>query len=289
MGNRELKFCDVGGNEQVPIAVKDGYHDGPVQMHCHDFYEFVYVKEGFTVHYYGESTSVLTEGDIFVIPPGVQHAYTGLHDTRVYNCLFTDEALTDVRDDFRGMPGTAWLFHEESGYEWTRVRLDPAERMQILSVLERMCDEQNSRQLGWQMMMKSLLIRFLTLFSRSYATHYLASTSEKNYLNYVVRVLNYIEQHFSEEIDLTGMAASVDISPDYLSRQFKKVMGLSPVVFLRSYRLARAMDLIREDHSGNFGQVAHAVGYKHLSHFSREFKLFTGMTPSEYKNNYDKI
>lgn len=102
-------------------------------------------------------------------------------------------------------------------------------------------------------------------------------------------MLNYIEANFSGDIDLNLMAEHVDISPDYLSRQFKKVMGLSPAAFLRSYRLARAMDLIRADSTENFGDIAHTVGYKHLSHFSREFKLFTGMTPSEYKNNYYNI
>ena len=290
MRNSQLKFSDFGENDHIPILVQEGSHAGPVQMHSHDFYEVVYVKEGFTIHYYGESTTVLTEGDIFVIAPGIQHAYTGLHYTLVYNCLFTDEAVSDLRENFRGMPGMDWLFHsDEESHEWMRVRLDTAERMRVMSVLERMRDEQENKRLGWQIMMKSLLVRFLTLFSRSYAAHYLASTSEKIYLNYVVRVLNYIEANFSGDIDLNLMAEHVDISPDYLSRQFKKVMGLSPAAFLRSYRLARAMDLIRADSTENFGVIAHTVGYKHLSHFSREFKLFTGMTPSEYKNNYYNI
>ena len=63
----------------------------------------------------------------------------------------------------------------------------------------------------------------------------------------------------------------------------KKIMGLSPVSFLRSYRLARAMDLIRSSQSDNLSTIESSVGHKHLSHFSREFKNFTGVTPSEYK------
>ena len=188
-------------------------------MHSHDFYEFVYVKEGFTVHYYGESTTVLTEGDMFVICPGTQHAYTGLHYTQVYNCLFTADAIADVQESFRDMPGMDWLFNNGNpGSAWMRIRLDTAERMRVLSVIERMKDEQELRQLGWQVMMKSLLIQFITLFSRYYAAHYLANTSEKVYLNYVVKVLNFIEENYARDIDLNAMAAHINICLLYTSR-----------------------------------------------------------------------
>ncbi len=290
MQNKQLRFYDFNESDVVPICMQDTYHTKPIRMHSHDFYEFVYVKEGFTVHYYGESTTVLTEGDMFVICPGTQHAYTGLHYTQVYNCLFTADAIADVQESFRDMPGMDWLFNNGNpGSAWMRIRLDTAERMRVLSVIERMKDEQELRQLGWQVMMKSLLIQFITLFSRYYAAHYLANTSEKVYLNYVVKVLNFIEENYARDIDLNAMAAHINISPDYLSRQFKKIMGLSPAVFLRSYRLARAMDMIRSDATENFSYIAQSVGYKHLSHFSREFKIFTGVTPSEYKNNYYNI
>jgi AraC-like DNA-binding protein len=66
-------------------------------------------------------------------------------------------------------------------------------------------------------------------------------------------------------------------------------MGLSPAVFLRSYRLARAMNIIRGETAENLSDISSAVGYKHLSHFSREFKAFTGVTPSEYKNSCSNL
>lgn len=290
MLDKLLKFSKHTTNGSVPISVLSASHAEPINMHSHDYYELVYVREGFTVHYYEDSTTILTEGDLFIVCPGVQHAYTGLHYTDVYNCIFTDDALRDVRERFRHMPGMEWLIEGTlpDGVVM-RVRLDTSERMRVLAVIERMKEEQDSRRLGWEIMMETLLVQILTLFSRSYAVHYLSNPAEKAYLSYVLRVLTFIEEHYNEPIDLKTMAAHVDISPDYLSRQFKKIVGLSPAVFLRSYRLARAMDMIRSERSENFGEIAQAVGYKHLSHFSREFKCFTGVTPSEYKVNCYKI
>ena len=280
----ELLFSEISGGDSSPVFVQKAFHGSPVLMHSHNFYEIVYVNKGFTVHYYDDTTTVLTEGDLFVVRPGVPHSYTGLHYTEVFNCLFLDGALDGFRADFVGLPGLRWLFDEtHDGTEWTRIRLTASERMRIVAILERMQDEQEHHAANWQQMMKLLLAQLLTLFSRFYSERYLSSTVDNMYLNYVMRILSYIEEHYAEELDLAAMAEIVEISPDYLSRQFKKIMGLSPVAFLRSYRLARAMDMIRSTQNANLSTIAVSVGYKHLSHFSREFKGFTGVTPSEYK------
>ena len=280
----ELLFSQISNGGTSPVFVQKAFHGSPVLMHSHNFYEIVYVNKGFTVHYYDDTTTVLTEGDLFAVRPGVPHSYTGLHFTEVFNCLFLEEAIDDFRSDFVGLSGLRWLSGETfDGTEWTRIRLGASERMRIVSILERMQDEQEHRGTNWQQMMKLLLAQLLTLFSRFYSERYLSSTADNMYLNFVMRILSYIETHYAEELDLASLAEIVEISPDYLSRQFKKIMGLSPVSFLRSYRLARAMDLIRSSQSDNLSTIASSVGYKYLSHFSREFKNFTGVTPSEYK------
>lgn len=287
-----LNYNEIKNSPDSAITVIECCHSTQINMHAHDFYEFVYVEEGFTVHYYGESTTILTEGDMFAICPGVPHAYTGLHYTKVYNCIFTREAVADKLPELSAMPGLDSIFGGNNGHknqEWIRIRLDTAERMRITSVLDRMVEEQRQKQLGWELVQNALLYQFITLFSRYYAGHYVTNPSEKAYINYVVKILKYIEQNYAEDIDLNKMAAHLDISPDYLSRQFKKIMGLSPAVFLRSYRLARAMNIIRCDSAENLSDISAAVGYKHLSHFSREFKSFTGVTPSEYKNSCSKL
>ena len=287
MNHANLNFDNIRESADSNIKVIECYHESQVLTHSHDFYEFVYVREGFTVHNYGENTTILTEGDIFAISPGVSHAYTGLHYTKVFNCIFTQDAIKNRLDTFLKLPGLEYIFGNNHGTEkkeWIRMRLDTAERIRITAVLERMLEEQNQKQLGWEIILNSLLCQFITLFSRYYSEHYISNTSEKAYLNYVVKILRYIESNYSNDIDLNKMADYLGISPDYLSRQFKKIMGLSPAVFLRSYRLARAMNIIRNESAENLSEIASAVGYKHLSHFSREFKSFTGVTPSEYKN-----
>ena len=77
------------------------------------------------------------------------------------------------------------------------------------------------------------------------------------------------------------IAASVGVSSDYLSRQFRQVTGIGVQEYLRRYRFARAMELLQTGLS--VGDVAARVGFGSLCHFSREFKREMGVTPSQYK------
>ncbi len=289
MSSPILLFDDINNGADSTVIVMDMHHVSAVNPHSHEFYEFVYVQEGFTIHNYGDSTTILTEGDMFAVRPGTVHSYTGLHYTKVYNCIFTEEAIKLHMPDLGLLPGLDIIFGKfnEVDDNWVRLKLAAPERIRINSLLKRMLKEQNEKQLGWELVMNSLLLSFLTLFSRYYTAHYIQNTSERNYLIYAVKTLKFIDKNYSQDIDMIDIAASIGVSPDYLARQFKKIMGLTPIVFLRSYRLARSMSLIKNNPFMSLKEIATNVGYKHLSHFSREFKSFVGLTPSEYRLSLD--
>lgn len=273
---------ELGDND--PVKVLDTEHFEKINYHSHDFCELVYVKEGYTVHYYGEHATVLTEGDLFAVSPGVKHAYTGLHYTKVYNCIFIGELFGADLPLFRGMPGVCNLFSETGDETMLRMRLDTPDRIKVISLMEKIKEESLNSLPDRTAMEKALLSQLLIIISRLYTKSYSFSESELAHMNYVLKVLSYIEEHYREDIDLNSMAAHVDISPDYLSRQFKKAIGMSPVLFLRGCRFARAMEIMRlSGGKENFEEVAHKVGYRYLSHFSREFKAFTGLSPTEFK------
>ena len=83
-------------------------------------------------------------------------------------------------------------------------------------------------------------------------------------------------------LSVRDIAAHVGVSGDYLSRQFKQVLGIAAQEYLKRYRFARAMALLQADQP--VGEVARAVGFRSLCHFSREFKKEMGVTPSQYRS-----
>jgi AraC-like DNA-binding protein/mannose-6-phosphate isomerase-like protein (cupin superfamily) len=83
-------------------------------------------------------------------------------------------------------------------------------------------------------------------------------------------------------VNLTDIAAQVGMSQSGLSRYFARATGQSFSDTLRQLRLAKARQLLEvTDHSVT--EVARSSGYRNLSHFNRQFRAETGMTPSEYR------
>ena len=72
----------------VKIAVYNAVQQSNNWNHSHNFYEFVYVTDGFSLHSYNNGTSILTGGDLFAIYPGDIHSYIAAYNAEIYNILF---------------------------------------------------------------------------------------------------------------------------------------------------------------------------------------------------------
>jgi signal transduction histidine kinase/CheY-like chemotaxis protein len=81
-----------------------------------------------------------------------------------------------------------------------------------------------------------------------------------------------------EDFGVDALAAAVGVSRAVLYRRFEP-LDETPHAFLRSARLARAHGLLREQ-AGGVGEIAYAVGFKSLAHFSRSFRDVYGVPPS---------
>lgn len=94
-------------------------------------------------------------------------------------------------------------------------------------------------------------------------------------------VLEWLEEHLDESLDLKSLSVHVGCAPHYLSRLFSKETGLTISQQLRALRIERAAQLMN---SGRFNvtEAAMEVGYNSLSHFTKAFVLEKGVKPSEY-------
>ena len=96
------------------------------------------------------------------------------------------------------------------------------------------------------------------------------------------KILHFIEKHFSEDITLSDLSASANISKSECSRCFKISMGTTPYKYLTEYRLSKAAQLLVKTNEP-VGNIAVAVGFHQMSHFGKCFKEKTGYSPKEYR------
>lgn len=89
------------------------------------------------------------------------------------------------------------------------------------------------------------------------------------------------ERYFEPGITNDALAALCGISTVYFRKTFEAVYGMPPIRFLHHLRVRRAKDILESDYD-SISQVAESVGYSSVYHFSKMFRLYTGVSPSEY-------
>jgi AraC-like DNA-binding protein len=110
--------------------------------------------------------------------------------------------------------------------------------------------------------------------------NYVAKTSDHQSLLY--RIFAFVEEHFAEDCSLVALSELLGYDYAYLSRFFKKIVGISYNTYVNQYRLSHACYLMdNTDHS--IVQCAYESGYASLRSFNRNFKVLFGITPAQYR------
>ena len=98
----------------------------------------------------------------------------------------------------------------------------------------------------------------------------------------IEKVQRHIKLNYQENISRDNLASIIEMSPDHLSRMFKKHVGKTIKDFTNELRIDSCLiDLQRNEKK--IVDIAFDAGFEHISSFNRVFKKIKGMTPSEYK------
>lgn len=98
----------------------------------------------------------------------------------------------------------------------------------------------------------------------------------------VNQAVEYMHEHYNEEITLVDVAEKVGISSGYLSTLFTQNLGSGFIETLNKIRIERACTYLQQNQMKTY-EIAFKVGFRDEKYFSRIFKKVTGKTPSEYK------
>ena len=94
--------------------------------------------------------------------------------------------------------------------------------------------------------------------------------------------INYIHEHFADDVSSRMMANQVHLNVATFCRYFKQLMGETPISYLNNYRVSKSRVLLIETNK-KIADIAAECGYNNLSHFNRDFKNRMRCTPSEYR------
>lgn len=95
--------------------------------------------------------------------------------------------------------------------------------------------------------------------------------------------IHYIDQHLYQPLTAAQVAEHVGRSLPYLTSRFKEATGLSLYAYIQKRKVEEAMVMLRNT-TRPLGEIAAALGYSSLPHFSKAFKAVAGVTPSVFRN-----
>lgn len=106
--------------------------------------------------------------------------------------------------------------------------------------------------------------------------------NKKNINQILQNAMNYICENYTMPITLNELAEHTYVSTYYLSRMFKKELGKNFVEYLNEVRIEKAKELLKDNRYKTY-EVAELVGIQDPHYFSKIFKKYVNMTPTEYK------
>lgn len=110
----------------------------------------------------------------------------------------------------------------------------------------------------------------------------LLDKEEENVHQMITIAKRYIDEHLTEELFVSKIAADLYITPNYFSRLFKRVTGEGCNEYIVRKRIEKAKSLLKTT-SIKTGKIAMMVGYKDTNYFSLAFKKHTGKSPTKYR------
>lgn len=126
-------------------------------------------------------------------------------------------------------------------------------------------------------MASALAVHLLSRYStRERVHHHKGKLSKQN----LKQVIDYINEHLEQNLNLAELAAVVQLSSDHFAHVFKQSIGISPHQYLIQRRVERAKQLLLRGMT--LVEVAYAVGFASQGHLNYHFKRLVGMTPKTF-------
>lgn len=251
----------------------------PIQRHRHEYIEVVYVLSGLAEHVRGaaegeEIRMVIRPGDLFAVLPGEYHAYEKIRELKLYNLLFSPELIGIRIHELSGLGGLKALWGEMHG----KIQLPLHVRPEFERICEAIRRELSLQPPCYRLNAEALLAELLVLIGRQEPSR--EADSPKH--DAISRSILYMEQHLSDPMDLTTIAAQAGMHLSQFCKIFKQATGITPWNYRNFLRLEKAKVLLLSSDLG-ISEIACRLGFCAASHFTKQFVRFEGITPRDFR------
>ena len=273
------------GSFDFPMAC---YHDdlgaAEVPWHWHNELEAAIVTEGSAVVCAGKQKYIIRTGEAFFINTQVLH---GCWDYEQSHCRFHSIAFHP-----RLVGGSAdSVFYskylqpllENQGFSSLHLKPKRSYHQDMIQHIENAWQACVYEPFGFEMKARSALSELVLLLHEYIpASQKAASARTLRNAERIKQMLQFLQEHYMDELDTASIARSASISESECLRCFRSEIGITPIQYLRQMRIQKAAQfLLSEDYK--ISDVASMCGFQDMSYFTKTFREIKGCSPTEYR------
>ena len=225
------------------------------EPHYHESLEIIYLIKGKTVVHLNGTAHPLSEGEIFVCNRQQVHFYENFDcDTLAFCVVLSNKYTHDFRQIYHNAYFPSFL-------------TDKAHNAVLYALLQEWFDTPNKSFLvdcAFANLLLDKLVRFYGFCQAS-------QTDDMNTM--AIRLINYISEHYAENLSLESVAKHFGYSKEYFSKIFKQAVGKNFLSYLNETRVQKALEIMQDpQNKKSANEVCNACGFNNTTSLYRHLK-----------------
>ena len=272
----EIIFRIIGKHYKVSERVEDTTNNDNFVLHDHELYEILFFSEGDAKFVIEGKEYFLESGDMIIVRKHEMHRVYHNSDARYQRIvLFVEPEFFNIHN----CPNyEAQFLNSQLGIA-NRIKSDYVRSCGLYDAFKRLRRYSKNYTPEDKAVVEAIIIEILYLINRVGRF-----SSPDEHESQVVQVISYINNHYTEDIDLETLEKKFYTSRYHLCKIFRKATGLTIHDYIRRKRLTRVRELRQA--GKNITDAAMLSGFSDYSSFYRTYKKMMGCSP---KGNIDNL
>ena len=243
--------------------------------HHHDCHQLLYITEGEVKIEINNTEFIAPKDSLIILSRLEKHSISVLSKKyERFELRIDPDVVTKYADSYL----YSVLINRPNGFKHIVNAQNPDIVFFFKKIIEEHNSENNYKESMLEMLFKQLLICIYRIDPELFSFEY-----EKADLVKVIQ--NYLEENMDQPFNLDELSQKYHLSKYYLSHVFKSVTGYPIIGYLQSLRIAESKRLLTKTDM-TINEIIEHCGFSDNSNFSRTFKFYTNLTPSEFRKKY---
>jgi len=236
------------------------------EQHYHNVFEIYFMVNGECKYFIDNKCYEVRKNDLVIIPDGITHNVVYIsesHTRKLVSCSknFIPNSVLPY------LPSITYIYR------------NPKVTNEISEIFDKIKPEYFSPDRFSEKVIRNYIASLFFLLARNAETRLEVKTG----ISYIENAVRFIQENFTSQITLSDVAKLNSISPEHLSREFKKETGFGFNEYLNMLRLQKAEALLKTERELSVSDIAYSCGFNDSNYFSDKFKREYGYPPSKLR------